>query len=148
MTTRLSPRRVHGFGLLEALVALVLFSLVGMAAFGWINTSLDAAVRVDRHERALRDRQLAGAWIETLNPMARASGEIALDDGLTLRWQAHPITPATPVAPLPGGQSTVHVAALYEVEAELLRDGDQEPVRWQHVRLGHRTSADAARTTP
>ena len=43
------PGLQRGFGMLEAVVALVLFALVGSSLFAWINANLDAAAR-------LRDR--------------------------------------------------------------------------------------------
>jgi type II secretory pathway pseudopilin PulG len=115
-TQRRSRRRRRGFGLLEALVALVLFSLVGLALFGWINASLDAAARLLAREQVQHAQQLATAWAQTLNPAGRERGEAEPEPGWRVTWEARPLTPWTSGAPLPGGTTTLFRLRLYEVE--------------------------------
>ena len=109
-------RRSAGFGMLEAVVAMALLAIVGSALFAWINTNLDATARLRERDLALRDMQIAAAWVGTRNPMREGAGEAELDGGLALRWRATAATPVTPVAPLPGGVRTPFRAALYDVE--------------------------------
>ena len=80
-------RLQRGFGLLEAVVALVLFALVGGALFAWVNTNLDAAARLRQRDRAHELIQLASAWLQTRNPMTERSGDTELVPGARLRWQ-------------------------------------------------------------
>ena len=103
--------------MLEAVVALVLFALVGSTLFAWINTNLDAASRLRQRDRSQALVQLASAWLQTRNPMAEPSGETELAPGTHLRWAARPLTPVTPGAPLPGGTRTPFRLALYEIDA-------------------------------
>lgn len=94
-------RAQRGFGMLEAVVALVLFALAGSTLFAWINTNLDAAARLRQRDRSQALVQLASAWLQTRNPMSEASGETEIAPGTRLRWQARALTPVTPGAPLP-----------------------------------------------
>ena len=107
---------VRGFGLLEALVALVLFSLVGLALFGWINTSLDAAARLLAREQVQHAQQLATAWAQTLAPAERPRGEAEPEPGWRVQWEARPLTPWTDGAPFPGGTGSLFRLRLYELE--------------------------------
>lgn len=113
---RQGRRRRRGFGLLEALVALVLFSLVGLALFGWINTSLDAAARLLAREQVQHAQQLATAWAQTLDPAGRERGEAEPEPGWRVSWEARPLTPWTSGTPFPGGTTTLFRLRLYEVE--------------------------------
>lgn len=128
-------RAQRGFGMLEAMVALVLFALVGSTLFAWINTNLDAAARLRQRDRSQALVQLASAWLQTRNPMAEPSGETELAPGIRLRWQARALTPVTPGAPLPGGTSTPFRLALYDVDATVTSvDGGE--ARFTLERLG------------
>lgn len=111
-----AAQRQAGFGLLEAVVALVLFALVGSTLFAWINTNLEAAVRLRQRDNTQRSVQLALAWLQTRNPMAEPSGEAEPEPGTRLRWRARALTPLTPGAPLPGGTATPFRLALYELD--------------------------------
>ena len=131
-----SWRRQAGFGMLEAIVALVLFALVGSTLFAWINTNLDAAWRARQHDRAQRQTQLATAWLQTLNPMAEPSGEAQPEPGTRVRWRARAITPLTPGAPLPGGSYSPFRLALYELEVAVSSAADAGETRFTLERLG------------
>ena len=111
-----SARPQAGFGMLEAIVALVLFALVGSTLFAWINTNLDVASRLRQRDRAQRQMQLATAWMQTRNPMAEPSGEAEPEPGTRVRWQARALTPVTAGAPLPGGTFSPFRLVLYELD--------------------------------
>ena len=53
MTARMRWR-THGFGLLEAIVALALLSGTGLALFSWINQNLQTASRLRAQEQEAR----------------------------------------------------------------------------------------------
>jgi general secretion pathway protein I len=76
-----------GFTILEVIVALVLLSSVGMAAFSWMNTSLMSVERITRvneqTEMVLNGLEL----LRRLNPMTQPAGELETDS-FHLSWQA------------------------------------------------------------
>lgn len=124
-----------GFGMLEAIVALVLFALVGSTLFAWIDANLDLAARLRQRDRAQQRVQLATAWLQTRNPMAEPSGDAEPEPGLRVRWQARALTPVTPGAPLPGGTATPFRLALYELDVTVSSD-DAGQTRFSFRRLG------------
>lgn len=128
-------RLQRGFGMLEAVVALVLFALVGSSLFAWINTNLDAAARLRERDRAQALVQLASAWLQTRNPLAERGGQTELAPGISVRWQARQITPLTSGAPLPGGSLTPFRLALFEIDATVASAGGAD-VRFKLERLG------------
>ena len=130
-----SARPQAGFGMLEAIVALVLFALVGSTLFAWINTNLDAASRLRQRDRAQRQMQLATAWLQTRNPLAEASGEAEPEPGTRVRWQARALTPLTPGAPFPGGTFSPFRLALYELDVTVSAANAGE-TRFTLTRLG------------
>lgn len=119
-----SVRRLAGFSLLEAIVALAILASAGLALFA----SLNGAVRMtDRASRSLQaDTAVANAlaWVETVNPMLAPTGEQALGD-YTLRWRAEPVEP-----PRDGAtdflQPGLYRVGLYRMQLELWRDGQIE----------------------
>jgi type II secretory pathway pseudopilin PulG len=131
--------------MLEAVVALALFALVGSTLFAWINTNLDAAARLRERDRSQHLLQLATAWLQTLDPMAQPSGEAQPEPGLRLRWQARRVTPVTAVAPLPGGTYTPFRVALFEVDVTVsAAAGGPAETRLQLTRIGVERDAVAA----
>ncbi len=118
-----AARRQAGFGMLEAVVALVLFALVGSTLFAWINTNLDAAARLRQRDRAQGLTQIATAWLQTRNPMAEPEGEAEIEPGTSLQWRARAQTPVIPGVPLPGGTATPFRLALYELDVTVSSAG-------------------------
>jgi general secretion pathway protein I len=139
--------RVGGFGLLEALVALALFALVGSALFAWINTSLDTAARLRERDARRPIEQMAIAWLQTRNPMVEPVGEADLAPGTRVRWRAKPVTPLTAVAPLPGGTSTPFRVALYAVDV-VVSDGRGGELQFTLTRLGAERDAALLQLLP
>lgn len=121
--------------MLEAIVALALFSLVGTTLFAWVNGNLDAAARLRQHDRAQRQLQLAAAWLQTRNPVAEPSGDAEPEPGMHVRWRSRPITPMTPGAPFPGGTYSPFRLRLYELDATV-SSADAGETHFTLTRLG------------
>jgi len=133
------PRQT-GFGLLEALVALVLFSTLGLALFSWINTNLDATARLRQRDQVRHLEQLATAWVQTLNPLQRPEGEFEPEPGVRLRWAARPQGPLTGAAPLPGGTVSIFRLRLYAVKMVVTAPG-LAPLTLSATRIGSERDA-------
>lgn len=121
----------QGFTLLEAIVALVLISSVGVAAFGWINRSLDSLARID----AAREREVAVRnaleWMETVNPLTTPEGRTEFGT-LVISWQSEVIEPRRDGV-TPGGAQSLFQLALYDTSVAVFEE-NRELARFR-VRL-------------
>jgi general secretion pathway protein I len=123
----------RGFTLLEAIVALVLISTVGMVAFGWINRSLDTLARIQQAQS--RDVVMRNAldWMDTVNPMLSPRGREEIGN-LTISWESAE-TEARRDGYDSGGWS-LYQLALYDTEVVVDASG-QEPVRFVLRQVGY-----------
>lgn len=141
MNRRMPPQaRVRGFSLLEAIVALTIFSMCAVALYGWLATNVRALGRVEAQQALVRDGRAALAVLESVNPMAEPRGERSLPGGLQVRWSSRELVPPRP-GKGPGGNTLVFDLALYNLDVEVLRDG-RETTRFTVRRAGWK----AART--
>lgn len=137
-----SRRRVRGFTLLEAIVALTVFSICAMALYGWLAVNLDALVRVEASAGSVRDGRAALAMLETVDPMAEPKGQRELPGELVIRWTSEEIGKRAPGAG-PSGSVLIFDLALYDMHVEVLRAGrevrrfDVRRTGWETVRSLH-----------
>lgn len=91
--TRRPPSQARGFGLLEAIVALVLLAGTGAALFSWLGTNLRAAgAMADANARAaLQLRALE--ILETVNPAVSPKGQRQLQQ-LQVAWTSREEVPS------------------------------------------------------
>ncbi len=131
----------RGFTLLEALVALVLMSTVGLALYQWINTdliALDRARAVTQRERAV---EAAFDYMRTINPMENPSGAAELGDR-GIEWRSEPIEEPRQGVARTGKPSAFRVG-LYRCRVVLtLASG--ETVEFTMRRVGYRRNRDPA----
>ncbi|MGH8075369.1 MAG: PulJ/GspJ family protein [Lysobacter sp.] len=126
-----------GFSLLEAIVALTIFSICAMALYGWLSVSQNALIRVQMRDAAVRDGRSALAVLESVNPMAEPEGERELPGDLVVRWTSTELVERRP-GTSPSGSTLVFDLALYEVEVQVLRVG-REVNRFTVRRAGWET---------
>lgn len=79
--------RQHGFGLMEAIVALVLLAGTGAVLFEWMQQNLRTVARLElaQQERLLQEAALG--LVRGVNPALQPQGERSVA-GLSLRWQS------------------------------------------------------------
>ena len=133
-------RAAAGFGLLEAIVALALLAGTGLALFGWIQQSLQAASRLQQHDLEARLMLSAQALIETTNPMLQPQGAVEVGD-LRATWRSEAIEPErSNLMFIPGvvGPFRIGLYRLH-VEARDLRQGTE--VHFEQWQVG--TQRDA-----
>jgi len=82
-----------GFTLLEAIVALVVFSLGAFALYGWLSTNIIALDRIRAHRTTEAATYSALEVVRRVNPMDTPTGERAIGD-LEVRWTSTPVAPA------------------------------------------------------
>jgi general secretion pathway protein I len=130
--------RQRGFSLLEAIVALTIFSIAAMALYGWLSVNLNALARVEARSDAVRDGRTALALLEAVNPMSEPTGERVLPGGLQVRWTSDEIRPRQ-AGKGPSGSLLVFDLALYELDVAVLRGG-RETTRFKVRRAGWATA--------
>ena len=86
------PGVSHGFGLLEALVAMAVLAVVGTTLFSWVNQSLATASRLQQLDAEAQLRLTGQALAAGIDPLQQASG--LRDVGaLQLRWTSDVLAP-------------------------------------------------------
>ncbi len=128
-------RRQQGFSLLEAIVALVIFSMVAMVLYGWQNANLHTLRRAEAHARENELTRSALSLVAHVNPMKTPTGERPLGQ-LTVHWHAQLVQPVKP------GVTSVGLPDLFELGLYLLdvqvKDGDRTLTAFQVREVGFR----------
>jgi general secretion pathway protein I len=130
-------KRQRGFTLLEAIVALVILSISGLALYGWIATNLQNLQRLEAaQERAYLTRTLL-QFAATLNPMLKPDGKADLG-GYAVSWQSQAVQGPVDGVSLTGGKSLYQVG-LYQVELQIrLPDQDAPLLTLKVLQPGHK----------
>lgn len=128
-------RREAGFSLLEAIVALVIFTMGALALYGWLGSNLITLDRVNQRQQANALAASALEVVRRVNPMATPTGRRVFDE-VEISWKATPVEPPRP-AVTQIGQPNLFEVGLYTLAVEIRRDGalvDSLEVR----QVGHR----------
>lgn len=136
MTRRAPSRRgAEGFTLLEAIVAMVVFSVGAFALYGWLSTNTITLQRIADRRDVAEVRLSALDMMQQVNPMAEPSGRRRID-GLQVQWESRPIEPPT-AAVTQVGLPTLFEVGLYDVSVRVLR-GTRQVDRFAVRRVGYR----------
>lgn len=130
MIVRVSARRHEaGFTLLEAIVAIALLGALLVPLFSLMSRNLDGLFRVGEANLRSEVTLNALAMLDTVNPMERPEGSMAMGNYL-LRWRSVALTTPVDGVGFPAGQSLYQVA-MYRTEAEVMRlDAAGQPSPW------------------
>lgn len=130
---RTTSRSEKGFGLLEALVALVLLSSIGFAILAWVQQNLDTMQRMKGFyaEQAVR-RQIVDL-AKILNPMKDPAGETVIDDKRFV-WESVVLGERVSQSGYPRGIGLYDVA-FYRVTFSVFRSHEQAPWLTESVDL-------------
>ncbi len=86
-------RRTSGFTLLEAIVALVIMAAVMIPLLSFISATAQALITAaETNERSFA-QQAAVAMLEPLNPFEEPTGQLLLDQDVTVSWVSESILP-------------------------------------------------------
>lgn len=114
---------VRGFGLLEAIVALVLLAATGGALFAWLAQTTRDFGRADEAQERAKLSLRALALLEAINPNTEPVGERRVGD-LTVSWRAELIEPVRTSVPTQAMQPVRWRVGLYRLQAEVRRGAD------------------------
>ncbi len=128
-------RRVRGFTLLEAIVALVVFSMGALALYGWLATNVNTLERIKARREVANLRMSALDMMQLVNPMSDPTGRRAVDR-FEVRWQSRPLAPARQSV-TQVGLPTLFQVGLYEVDVRVLRQS-REIDRFKLRQVGYR----------
>ncbi|MDX2299294.1 MAG: prepilin-type N-terminal cleavage/methylation domain-containing protein [Xanthomonadaceae bacterium] len=131
----MNARRADGFTLLEAIVALVIFSMGAFALYGWLSTSLHTLTRVDAGRETLALQQSALDLVRTVNPMATPRGRREMA-GALVEWNGELVEPARRGRSQVGGETFFEVG-LYRLDVRVSQ-GEREVGRFEVRQLGYR----------
>ena len=124
-----------GFSLLEAIVAMVLISVAGLALFSWINTSFIGLNRIQESNARAAAQLNALQFLQTINPMTQPSGSTTLGK-LKLDWRSRAITqPQNNVND--AGSPGPFTVSLYEVEATIEEPPEVAPYQFSVRLMGY-----------
>ena len=123
-----------GFSLLEAIVALVLLSTVGMALFSWINTSLIGLNRAQAVIMRTQTIQNALSAMDQINPAVVAAGDMRVGD-MEIEWHAEIVDPLQDGVGYPLGTGLYQIG-LYDTHVTVLQE-DKEQVSFVVRQVGY-----------
>lgn len=131
----MTPAREAGFSLLEAIVALVVFTMGALALYGWLGANLITLQRVNDRQQSNAMVASALEVVRRVNPMDTPTGRRVVDQ-VEVTWAARPVEPPRRAVTQVGLPSLFEVG-LYTLAVEVRRDG--ELLETLEVRqLGHR----------
>ncbi len=130
-------RRLHqaGFTLLEAIVALVIFSMGSLALYSWLGVNVKTLLRVQELRESVAMSTSALEAVRGLNPMATPRGRREVGE-LVVQWKAEPIEPVRD-AVTQVGFPTIFQVGLFLVDVRVMR-GDVEVDRFQVRQVGYK----------
>lgn len=105
-----------GFTLLEAIVAMVIVSILSMSLYSWLNVSYVSSGRAIKTLSTSDVVVSAKSYIEMINPMAEPEGVRQLGD-YYVKWRSSPVTETLPARN--GASLGAFDVALYNVEVDL-----------------------------
>jgi len=129
-----APRHtMSGFGLLEAIVSLVLISVGAMAAYDWINSNLISVGRIQHVARKTEAKNNILGYLGNLNPMQQGSGRQTFLH-YRIHWQSKPVAPPRNQINSTNGTGLYRVA-LYRVRVVVSRpqQGHWFNMSWKQI---------------
>lgn len=123
-----------GFTLLEAIIALVVFSMGALALYGWLGVNLDTLQRVEASQKRIAMVQSGIDVLRRVNPMEEPRGEIQIES-YVFAWEAEPVE-AIREAVSQVGLAIPFNVGLYDLEVRVLQNG-QERERFRVRQLGY-----------
>lgn len=127
--------RARGFGLLEAIVALVILASAGLALFAWIGQNLTDVRRTEDAQARAALQLTALALAANVNPFAEPAGERRVAK-VVVRWTSTLIEPLRYSLPFAGGGSPRWQVGLYKLDVVGVDESSGTRVQFELERTG------------
>ena len=124
-------RGTEGLGLLETMVALVIFTGAAMALYGLFNTDLGTLARVQDISRQVPAARQAIEYLSSIDPRRESAGDFEID-GFDVAWTAKLLQPVRQNRAATGALGLFELG-LYEIEFAMSERG--RPARSWRLRL-------------
>lgn len=132
-------RQARGFTLLEAIVALVVFTMGAFALYGWLSTNIITLGRIRDRQQLEAATHSALDMVRRTNPMETPAGQRQAGD-LLVSWTSVPVESLRPNVGQ-SGTPAIYMVGLYDATVRVLRDGEElsvfrvRQVGWKQVRV-------------
>ncbi|WP_334049769.1 PulJ/GspJ family protein [Alteromonas gracilis] len=132
------PQKNNGFSLLEAIVALLIVTMVGIATFSWISNLLLSISKIESQSYTNQVKRNVNELLSDINVMSMPAGDKEIGS-LVVSWQAELVQPIKRGKSSNGGSSQFELG-LYRVNVLVQRNNIQI-LNFETFQVGHRTVA-------
>ena len=129
-------KKTKGFSLLEAIVALLLVSIVSIAIFSWISTLFISIEKIEENANKNRIQRNTSEFLFDINVMTTPSGSYEIGP-LTISWEARLIVPIERGRTLSAG-ATPFELGLYGVSITVIEEGGKT-YAFEQIQVGYRS---------
>ncbi len=129
----------NGFSLLEAIVALLLVTMLSMTSFSWISNLLLSVEKIEQNAYENLIQRNVIEFLADVNMMSRSTGEQSLG-GINIRWNATLAEPVKRGKSMTGG-ATPFELGLYRV-AVTVQDVSGKTTEFELTQVGYRALPD------